>query len=56
MVKKAEAGPAPCTQPLRVSRIMSPLLLGRCSRHLCKSSVDANMEYSRAGRVFILEH
>jgi hypothetical protein len=35
---------------------MSPLLLGRCSRQLRKSCAFANMVYSRAERVFILEH
>jgi hypothetical protein len=34
----------------------SPLLLGRCSRQLRKSCAGANMMYSRAERVFILEH
>jgi hypothetical protein len=34
----------------------SPLILGLCSRQLRKSCSDANMEYSRAERVFILEH
>jgi hypothetical protein len=34
----------------------SPLLLGRCSRQLRKSCAVANMMYSRAERVFILEH
>jgi hypothetical protein len=34
----------------------SPLLLGRCSRHLRKSCAGANMAYSRVERVFIFEH
>jgi hypothetical protein len=34
----------------------SPWLLGRCSRQLRKSCAGANMVYSRAERVFILEH
>jgi hypothetical protein len=32
------------------------LLLGRCSRQLLKSCAGANMVYSRAKRVLILEH
>jgi hypothetical protein len=31
-------------------------LLGRCSRQLRKNFAGANMVYSRAERVFILEH
>jgi hypothetical protein len=31
-------------------------LLGRCSRQLCKSCAGANIVYSRAELVFILEH
>jgi hypothetical protein len=34
----------------------SPLSLGNCSRQLRKSCAGANMVYSRAERVFILEH
>jgi hypothetical protein len=34
----------------------SPWLLGRCSRQLRKRCARANMVYSRAERVFILEH
>jgi hypothetical protein len=34
----------------------STWLLGRCSRQVRKSCADANMVYSRAERVFILEH
>jgi hypothetical protein len=35
---------------------MSPWLLGLYSRQLRKSCAGANMVYSRAERVFILEH
>jgi hypothetical protein len=42
---------SPVTHELR-----SPSLLGRCSRQLRKSCADANMVYSRAERVFILEN
>jgi hypothetical protein len=34
----------------------SPWLLGRCSRHLREGCASANMVYSRAERMFILEH
>jgi hypothetical protein len=34
----------------------SPWLLGRCLRQLRKSCAGANMVYSLAERVFILEH
>jgi hypothetical protein len=34
----------------------SPWLLGHCSRHLRKSCADANIIYSRAERVFIVEY
>jgi hypothetical protein len=56
---KSEAGPPPC-KTLQTSLVTlesrSSLLLGRCSRQLRKGCAGANMVYSRAERVFILEH
>jgi hypothetical protein len=46
---KSEEGPLTLESRL-------PWLLGRCSRQLRKSCVGANMVYSRAERVFVLEH
>jgi hypothetical protein len=40
----------------RDTRVMVSWLLGRCSRQMRKSYAGANMVYSRAERVFILEH
>jgi hypothetical protein len=56
---KSEADPVPFNRFPTSHLTMesrSPLLLGRCSHHLCKSCTGANMVYSRADRVFIIEH
>jgi hypothetical protein len=59
----SEACPSPCnrlsqpTPPPPVTlQSRSPLLLGRWSRHLRKRCAGANMVYSRAECVFILEY
>jgi hypothetical protein len=49
---KSEARLHPCMKV----KLRSPWLLGRCSRQLRESSAGANMLYSRAERVFILDH
>jgi hypothetical protein len=51
---KQQAGPLPSSSMTLESR--SPLLLGHCSRQLHKSCTGADMVYSRAECVFILEH
>jgi hypothetical protein len=62
-VKKmaSESGPSPCNRlsqppPVTLKSRSSWLLLGRCSRQLRKSCAGANMVYSRAERVLILQH
>jgi hypothetical protein len=57
---KSEAGPPPriilSPNLPRDTRIKVAWLLGRCSRQLRKRCARANMVYSRAQRVLILEH
>jgi hypothetical protein len=54
---KSEAGPPPCSRLSPVTlQSRSRWLLGRCSRQSLKSYAGANMVYSRAECVFILEH
>jgi hypothetical protein len=56
-----KAGLPPCNRlSQRTSHVTlesrSPWLLRRCSRQLSKNCADANMVYSRAEHLFILEH
>jgi hypothetical protein len=53
---KLRSRSAPVWNSPRTLESRSSLLLGRSSRQLRKICADANMEYSRAERVFILEH
>jgi hypothetical protein len=57
---ESEAGPPSCntlSQPPPVTQeSRSSLLLGRCLRQLRKSCAGADVVYSQAERVFILEH
>jgi hypothetical protein len=55
---KSEAGSPRVIDLPDLSRdtgVMVTPVIGRCSRQLCKSCAVANVVYSRAERVFILE-